>query len=610
MDLKQPLKKNFGFDAFRPLQEEIIRASLSGRDTFVLMPTGGGKSLCYQLPAVIQPGLAVVVSPLIALMKDQVDGLEAMGVPATFLNSSLNPNESRARLRGLFAGKYKLLYVSPERALMSGFMEQTQSWSVSLIAIDEAHCISDWGHDFRPEYRRLADLRGEGTGVPLMALTATATPRVRKDIVSQLRLREPNAYVGSFNRPNLLYRVAPKSRAFDQVLDLVRRREGESGIVYCQSRRSTESLAEKLRDNGVAATAYHAGLDGGERDRAQEAFLRDEVNVVCATIAFGMGVNKPNVRFVAHYDLPNNIESYYQQTGRAGRDGLPSECLLLFSPNDTVKHLRFIDEKSEDKERDVARTQLQKMVHFAETADCRRRELLHYFGEESERQECDNCDNCLTPRETFDGSIIAQKLMSSVVRVFRHSGFYVGLNHLIDVLRGADTEKVRRWGHQELSVYGVGADHSKLEWAAYGRELVRLGLLSQTESQMSVIHLTERGSEALKNRDSIRLTRPIATQEKARSERKSAGTIECDEALFEELRKLRKELADSLGAPPYIVFSDVALRQMARDYPVEPESFLKISGVGEKKLRDYGEPFMAEIQAYLGRTGRASAGVS
>ncbi|MEO7677835.1 MAG: ATP-dependent DNA helicase RecQ, partial [Verrucomicrobiota bacterium] len=382
------LKQYFGFESFRPLQEEIIRDSLAGKDVFALLPTGGGKSLCFQLPALAQDGLTVVVSPLIALMKDQVDSMQASGVAATFLNSSLEPDESRKRLRGLHNGEFRLLYVAPERLMLSGFIDDLKRWKINLIAVDEAHCISEWGHDFRPEYRQLAALRDHFPNVPLMALTATATERVRVDIIKHLRLRgasgshdtEPIAYVASFNRPNLIYRVLAKNKPYEQTLAFVRERPQESGIVYCQSRKSAEMVADRLTADGVKAKPYHAGLVQKDRAKNQELFLRDEVRVICATIAFGMGINKSNVRFVIHYDLPKNIEGYYQETGRAGRDGLPSECVLLFSAGDVVKQIQFIDEKNAQEQK-VAREQLQQMVHYAECAVCRRAELLEYFGE-------------------------------------------------------------------------------------------------------------------------------------------------------------------------------------------------------------------------------------
>jgi ATP-dependent DNA helicase RecQ len=492
-DLVPLLKKHFGFATFRPHQREIIEDALAGRDVFAVLPTGGGKSLCYQLPAMARPGLTVVVSPLIALMKDQVDALTAAGVPATFLNSSLAAGEARPRLRGLHTGQFRLLYVAPERLMLSGFLEDLKRWNVALFAVDEAHCISEWGHDFRPEYRQLSTLRTGFPEVPMMALTATATERVREDIVRQLHLREPTICVASFNRPNLTYRVSAKSGAYEQVLEFIGKRRRDAGIIYVQSRKSAESLAAKLRLDGVTAAAYHAGLEAGERSRNQEAFLRDEVRVVCATIAFGMGINKPNVRFVIHYDLPKNIEGYYQETGRAGRDGLPSECLLLFSPGDVQKYLQFIDEKPDPAEQSIAREQLRQMVHYAEASVCRRVELMRYFGETYGDKGCGACDNCLSPRATYDGTLDAQKLLSCVYRIRQHSGFGVGINHVVDVLRGADTERLRRWGHETLSTYGIGKDRDKATWSAVARELVRLGYLRQTPGQFSSLELTPRG---------------------------------------------------------------------------------------------------------------------
>jgi ATP-dependent DNA helicase RecQ len=595
------LKQYFGFTFFRPLQEEIIRDALARKDVFALLPTGGGKSLCFQLPAMAQPGLTVVVSPLIALMKDQVDALQASGVPATFLNSSLAAGESRARLRGLHNGQYRLLYAAPERLMLSGVMSDLQRWNVNLLAVDEAHCISEWGHDFRPEYRQLADLRQLFPTVPMMALTATATERVRKDIVTLLKLREPSCYVASFNRPNLTYRVFAKNKPYQQVLEFLRARPRESGIIYCQSRKSTESVAQRLSTDGVKARPYHAGLTTKERTEHQELFLRDEVRVICATIAFGMGINKPNVRFVLHYDLPKNIEGYYQETGRAGRDGLPSECVLLFSAGDVVKQTSFIDEKPDPREQQIARAQLQQMVHYAESAGCRRRVLLGYFGEPLEQESCDGCDNCLTPRQTFDGTLAAQKFLSCVYRIRERTRFGVGLNHVIEVLTGADTEKIRRWGHEQLSTYGIGTEHTRPEWGAIGRELVRLGHLRQTSEKFSVLELTPEGLAVLKERRRVTLTKPVSAPE---PKAHRAGEIACDEVLFERLRQVRKRLADERGVPPYIVFSDVSLRQMARQYPVSEGEFARISGVGEKKLREFGAVFLAEIAAHLGANPR------
>jgi ATP-dependent DNA helicase RecQ len=609
--LRETLKKYFGFTSFRPLQEEIIRDALAGKDVFAVLPTGGGKSLCFQLPALVRPGLTVVISPLIALMKDQVDALQAAGVAATFLNSSLASNDSRSRLRGLHNGEYRLLYVAPERLMLSGFLEDLKRWHVNLFAIDEAHCISEWGHDFRPEYRQINSLRGIFQDVPLMALTATATERVRADIVEQLHLREPACYTASFNRPNLTYRISAKSGAYEQITDFIRARPGESGIIYCQARKTADSLASRLNSDGIRAAAYHAGMETDERSRSQEAFLRDEVRVVCATIAFGMGINKPNVRFVVHYDLPKNIEGYYQETGRAGRDGLPSECLLLFSPGDRVKYSRFIDEMTNPRERDIARAQLEQIVHYAECASCRRAFLLNYFGEqyqsgsqgeEADASGCNACDNCLSPRQTWDGTVAAQKFLSCVYRIREKSGFGVGVQHIVEVLCGAETEKIRKWDHHTLSTYNIGGEHSRPEWAAIGRELVRLGFLRQDAERFNTIEITNEGRAALKARQKIVLTRAITAPNQPAKHR--AGEIACDEALFETLRALRKRLADERGVPPYIIFSDVSLRQIARNYPQDEKSFSRISGVGEKKLREFGELFMTEVAAHLQTNAR------
>jgi ATP-dependent DNA helicase RecQ len=604
MDLPSSLKKHFGYDEFRPLQQEIVSDALAGRDVFALMPTGGGKSLCFQLPALLRDGLTIVVSPLISLMKDQVDALQTSGIAATFLNSALDRHEAVERLRGLNRGQYRMLYLAPERLMLDGFLERALNWNITQIAIDEAHCISEWGHDFRPEYRELKKLRRHLPDVPIMALTATATKRVRKDIVDQLHLDNARCYVASFNRPNLTYRVVPKSSPYEQVLTFIRSRPNESGIVYCASRKTADSLATKLNGDGVKAKPYHAGLEAKERTKHQELFLRDDARVITATIAFGMGINKPNVRFVIHHDLPKNIESYYQETGRAGRDGLPSECVLLFSASDVVKQRRFIEEKSEREQR-IAQEQLRDTIHYAETRDCRRATLLKYFGEEFPAP-CNGCDNCLEPRETFDGTVPAQKFLSCIQRVRQKSGFSFGLNHIVDVLNGAATEPIRQRGHDQLSTYGIGQDLKRGAWLAIGRELLRLGLVTAAPGRFATLELTEAGWAALRERKQITLTKPYDVQEKKRSKRR-AGEIECDEALFEKLRILRRKLADERDVPAYIIFSDVALREMARAYPTITAEFGRIPGVGQQKLRDFAEPFTTAIAEYLAKRSRQSA---
>jgi ATP-dependent DNA helicase RecQ len=609
VELLAALKKHFGYDQFRPLQKEIIEDALAGQDVFVLMPTGGGKSLCFQLPALMRNGLTIVVSPLIALMKDQVDALQTSGIPATYLNSTLDREDAKARWRGLHRGEFRMLYVAPERLMLDTFLERALNWDIAQFAIDEAHCISEWGHDFRPEYRELKKLRKHLPDVPIMALTATATERVRADIVKELKLRDPRAYVASFNRPNLTYRVLPKTEAYEQLLQFIRKRPNDSGIVYCASRKSTESLARRLNEDGVTAKPYHAGLTNSERTKNQDRFLRDDVRVITATIAFGMGINKPNVRFVVHYDLPKNIESYYQETGRAGRDGLPGDCVLLFSAGDVAKQLHFIDEKAESEAR-IARAQLQQMVHYAETRECRRSVLLKYFGEsystEAEtvgglrpplQRSCESCDNCLQPRQTFDGTVQAQKFLSCVYRIHAKHGFGFGLGHVVDVLRGADTEPIRQRGHNGLSTYGIGGELKRGEWQAIGRELLRLGLVECAPGKFATLSLTPAGLEALRKRTSIVLTKQIGPVEK--SARIKRGAIQCDEILFDRLRRLRRKLADDRSVPAYIIFSDVSLREMARTYPANSTEFRRVPGVGEQKLKDFGEAFLSEIKSFL-----------
>ena len=598
------LKRTFGYGSFRPLQREICEATLAGRDVFALLPTGGGKSLCFQIPALTRGGLTVVVSPLIALMKDQVDQLQASGVAATFLNSTLDADEARSRLRGLHRHEYRLLYVAPERLMLDGWIENLKKWNVTCVAIDEAHCVSEWGHDFRPEYRQISKLRDALPDVPLMALTATATTRVRHDIVTHLKLRQPEVFVASFNRPNLTYRVVPKDQPLKQIIDFVRKREADSGIIYCASRATAERVAEALAGRGFSARPYHAGLDAAERGRNQEQFLRDDTRIICATIAFGMGINKPNVRWVIHHDLPKNVEGYYQETGRAGRDGLPSDCLLLFSAGDIAKQTHFLDEITNEQERDLARAQLRKIVHYAESAGCRRIELLDYFGEKFPFDNCGSCDNCAEPRETYDGTLVAQKFLSCIYRIAQNSRFSVGLNHIIEVLTGADTDKIRRWGHERLTTYGIGRELSRPQWSAVGRELMRLGYVGVADGEFATLELTEAGMNILRSRQPVTLTKPLDVPKSKRASTRREGDIACDEILFERLRMLRKQLADERRVPAYVIFGDTTLRAMAHHYPERLDQMEGIPGMGEKKRAEFGEIFAAAIAGYLKTNSR------
>jgi ATP-dependent DNA helicase RecQ len=590
------LKRVFGYDRFRPLQQEIVDTLLAGRDAFVLMPTGGGKSLCYQLPALLTDGMAVVVSPLIALMKDQVDRLEALGVAATFVNSSLDPAESRRRQAAVARGEVKLLYVAPERLVMASFLDLLKRTKLAFFAVDEAHCISEWGHDFRPEYRELRQLRQLFPGVPLAAFTATATQRVQADILAQLGLEDAAHFRGSFDRPNLFYAVRPKQGAYDQLITYLKLRPG-SGIVYCGSRATTESVAERLQRDGVSALAYHAGLEPDDRRRRQERFARDDVRVVVATIAFGMGIDKPDVRFVVHYDLPKNLEGYYQESGRAGRDGEPSECILFYTYADAVKLQGFVQEKVSPVERQAAVDGLKRMIDYAESTTCRRRNLLVYFDAEPSGDANPCCDRCLEPVELVDYTVQAQMLLSCAKRV----GERFGVGHLIDVLRGAATEKIERFGHQRLSTYGIGADRAAPEWQHVARELIRAGYAFQDPDAYNVLRVTPEGADVLFRGRTVELARytppvSVAKQRKRSADLEAAGA---DPDLFERLRTLRKRLADERRVPPYVVFPDSVLRDMAARLPRSHAQLRRISGVGERKLADFGDVFLAEIGAFL-----------
>lgn len=596
MTLDEALNHYFGYLSFRPFQREIAQSVLEGQDVLALLPTGGGKSLCYQLPALVQSGLTLVISPLIALMKDQVDALHASGIAATYLNSSIDAATAAERIDRLDRGEYRLLYVAPERALMPSFVRALQRWDVRLLAVDEAHCVSEWGHEFRPEYRRIAELRRHFPQVPLLALTATATERVRGDIDRALELRNPQHFVAGFNRPNLRYSVFQKRDAFKQLLDWCGARASDSGIVYTQSRNSAEQLAARLNAAGIAARPYHAGLTPAQRAHNQESFIRDDVQVICATIAFGMGIDKPNVRYVVHYDVPKSIEGYYQETGRAGRDGLPSECALFFSGGDAAKQRHFIQQIAADGEREQADRLLSAMLEFAATPHCRRAHMLGYFGEKYPETNCGNCDNCLQPPEQIDGTIAAQKILSCVYRVVSGGGFSTGEQHLIDILLGRATEKMRSWHHDQLSTFGIGGEHDRGAWQSFISELLRSGHLEK-HAERRTLSLTQDGLDALRRRRPFTFFKPrgVARASKKRRETQPAAATGVDEELFERLRALRKRLADEQSVPPYVIFSDATLRELAARKPASLSAFRAINGVGDVKLERYGETFLDVI---------------
>jgi len=585
------LRQVFGLHEFRPQQQEIIVDLLAGRDAFVLMPTGGGKSLCYQLPALLRPGVAIVVSPLISLMKDQVDTLVASGVNAAHYNSTLEAAEARATLARLHANELDLLYVAPERLMSDGFIDRLGEIDIALIAIDEAHCVSQWGHDFRPEYAALGAVREHFPDIPLIALTATADLHTREDIVNLLALRNARQYIASFDRPNIRYTVLEKHRPKDQLRHFLATQPGEAGIVYALSRKRVEEVAEYLRGQGLAAAAYHAGLSADVRRDVQERFLRDDILIVVATVAFGMGIDKPNVRFVVHYDMPRHIEGYYQETGRAGRDGLPSEALLLFGMQDVVMARLMLDNTADEDRRRIEAHKLQSMVGFAESLTCRRRVLLGYFGERLE-QDCGNCDVCRNPPERFDATEDARKALSCVYRV----GQRFGVKHVVDVLRGADTDRIRKLHHDRLSTYGIGADRGEAEWTSIMRQLIHRGLLSQDIANYSVLKLTELARPLLRGEASLELAKPrIREKPPAKTPRSAVSLDEHDLPLFNKLRDLRKDIALQLGVPPYVVFGDVSLVEMSQRRPRNESEFLEITGVGQVKLERHGATFLEAI---------------
>ena len=599
----EQLKAYFGFDRFLPLQEEIITKVLAKRDTLVLMPTGGGKSLCYQLPALRLKGLTLVVSPLIALMKDQVDGLGANGVPAGLLNSTLAAQEASQVQDQARQGKIKILYVAPERLALPGFQRFLQSLDVSLIAIDEAHCISEWGHDFRPDYRNLKSLRRDFPGVPVIALTATATEPVREDIINQLGLDKPEIFISSFNRPNLTYTIQPKTEPLGSLLHLLEKHQGGSAIIYRFSRKATEETALELSERGFSALPYHAGLERDLRRETQEKFIRDQVQIVVATIAFGMGIDKPDVRLVVHYDLPKTVEGYYQETGRAGRDGLPSDCVLFYSYGDRSKQEYFISQIEDDDEREKAHNKLDQVLALCDLQTCRRAYLMEYLGESWPQTNCGGCDICLLPREEFDATEIAQKILSTVIR----TGERFGVNYLVDVLRGSTNKAVRTRGHQELPIFGISRDVDSDDLKEMVRSLVTNGLLAQNGGDYPTLGVSQRGHKFLKNREKLTLTRPKQAAPVRQVAFPGDRETAYDTKLFDELAALRLEIATDREVPAYQIFGNKSLQQMAFHMPQNELEFSKISGVGDAKLRDFSERFLEVINEYVEATGQPAA---
>lgn len=593
-NLETYLKYFFGYDKFRPEQREIIENALADRDLLVIMPTGGGKSLCFQLPALLKPGLMIVISPLIALMQDQVDALQDNGIGATYLNSSLSFAEVQAREKQIFDHKIKLLYVAPERLLGDRFQDFFNRLfteiGVSAFAIDEAHCVSEWGHDFRPEYRQLSQLRRQYPQIPVFAFTATATKRVQKDIIEQLKLHKPSVHLTSFNRPNLYYEIIPKEKkSYEQLLQFIKTLKG-SGIIYCMSRKMVDEIANNLQEDGIKALPYHAGMDDKSRRFNQTQFIRDEVRIIVATVAFGMGINKPDVRFVIHYDLPRNLESYYQESGRAGRDNEPAKCLLFFSFGD-LKKIEYIIQQKIPSEQQKARQQLRQIVDYSEGLACRRTIVLRYFGEDFPGN-CGNCDNCCYPKPIEDWTIEAQKFLSCIVRCQQK----FGMMYIIDVLRGSRKQKIEDYKHHLLSTYGIGKDRTADQWKQLGLFLIHQGFLDETTDGYSVLKINAYSWEILRKQRNILIAvkSKIKEIEDARDNPKARKI----ELLFDKLRLLRQRIAKAHGVAPYVVFGDSSLKLMAQLKPISLEEFAKVSGVGRYKLEQYGEQFVKEIQDF------------
>lgn len=593
--LYDTLRKVFGFREFRPNQEQIVRAILAGQDVLAVMPTGGGKSLCYQLPAVLLPGTCMVISPLIALMKDQVDSARANGIRAAFLNSSQLPDERNEVMRDLCANTLDLLYVAPERFILEHFREMLGRVQISMAAIDEAHCISEWGHDFRPDYLSLSSLVPLFPNLPVAAFTATATHRVQQDILDKLALRAPLFVRASFDRPNLFYDVRFKDSPDSQLITLLKHNQGKAGIIYRTSRKSVSNTAAMLQAKGFRALPYHAGLSDAERQHNQDAFIRDEVDVIVATIAFGMGIDKSNIRFVIHADLPKSIEHYYQETGRAGRDGEPAQCTLLFAQGDIPKVRFFIDTMLDDAERSKALGAFAKVIAFASNSVCRRRTLLDYFGEHYPHDTCNACDICLGSREVVDGTREAQMLLSAIVRTEER----FGATHIVDIVTGSTNKKIRDFGHDRLKTYGVGKEHEKKYWRQLIDELLAQKVIAKSEGLYPTLVLLPKAIQLLKGEERIEMVRFLEKTTSKPSQRPSdIVAAPYNRELFELLRALRKQIADEQGVPPYVIFSDRTLHDMATLYPRSAETLLTVSGVGEVKLQRYGRQFLSLIDRF------------
>ena len=590
----QVLKDYFGYDSFRAQQKEIINNLIAGQDALVLMPTGGGKSLCYQIPAVVKQGVGIVVSPLIALMEDQVTALKTLGIRAAFYNSSLNASESRQVLSQLHNDELDLLYIAPERLINNSFFQRLQEINISLFAIDEAHCISQWGHDFRPEYAALGVLKSHFPEIPIIALTATADKQTRQDIIVRLNY-QPKCYIASFNRPNIHYKVVAKANAINQINQFLQSEAQQSGIIYCTTRDATERIAYNLQQLGYKAQAYHAGLSHKERREVQNLFRYDRIDIVVATIAFGMGIDKSNVRFVIHHDLPKNIEGYYQETGRAGRDGLPAKALLLYNAGDSARIRSFINDMPGEEQRRIENNKLNNMLAFAEATHCRRQILLRYFGETCDT-ECQYCDVCDSPPEKTDATEDAQKLLSCIYRL-RQS---YGLIHTIDVLRGSLSEKITQAGHDKLSTFGIGKEKPVDYWRHLAWQLIHREYCFQDINQFNVIKLTAKAIPLLKGEEQIALCIPTNTLKGSKRKTKERNAVRNSSPLFEALRALRRKLADEENKPPFMIFSDATLQEMVQSKPTTMDQMLAVSGVGQHKLAHYGQCFLDAINNFSG----------